>query len=193
MYGDLQRNVEDRPVRAVDIAEYILRQFPGLVDAMKLQKLLYYTQAWSLAWGRGPMFPEAIEAWENGPVVPEVSREHPHRFSVDTVHGDALRVAADPVRRATITDVLNFYGERSGQALSDLTHTELPWRLTREVAGVVDGDHCNAEIDRGLIERYYEALANNQHLDEDAERRLAQNRLNQQGPLRSQPLVPEPA
>ncbi len=36
---------------------------------MKLQKLVYYCQAWNVVWEREPLFPEAIEAWINGPVV----------------------------------------------------------------------------------------------------------------------------
>lgn len=43
-------------------------------DAMtnlRLQKMLYYAQGWSLARNGKPLFEEPIEAWHYGPVVPE--------------------------------------------------------------------------------------------------------------------------
>ena len=44
-----------------DVAACILKQ-KGPMTAMKLQKLLYYSQAWSLVWDEKPLFPERIEA-----------------------------------------------------------------------------------------------------------------------------------
>ncbi len=49
----------------LDVAEYILREM-GPVTAMKLQKLVYYSQAWSLVWDEEPIFEEEIQAWANG-------------------------------------------------------------------------------------------------------------------------------
>ena len=54
--------------RAKDVAAYILKKC-GNMSHMKLQKLMYYAQAWSLVWDEEPLFPERIEAWVNGPVV----------------------------------------------------------------------------------------------------------------------------
>lgn len=58
-------------VSAHDVAAYMLRKH-GPMSAMKLQKLVYYAQAWSLVWEDRPLFPERIEAWANGPVIPEL-------------------------------------------------------------------------------------------------------------------------
>ena len=54
---------------AHDVAAYILQK-KGEMTAMKLQKLVYYSQAWSVVWDERPLFHEKIEAWANGPVVP---------------------------------------------------------------------------------------------------------------------------
>ena len=43
---------------------------------MKLQKLVYYCQAWSLAWDDVPLFDEDFPAWANGPVCPELFDLH---------------------------------------------------------------------------------------------------------------------
>jgi len=51
-----------------DVAAYIISKI-RYVDAMRLQKLLYYSQAWSLVWDKRPLFAPKIEAWANGPVV----------------------------------------------------------------------------------------------------------------------------
>ena len=58
-------------VSAHDVAAYILRK-QGPLSAMKLQKLVYYAQAWSTVWDDQPLFSEAVEAWANGPVVREL-------------------------------------------------------------------------------------------------------------------------
>ena len=47
----------------LDVAAYILKK-QGPMTAMKLQKLVYYCQAWSLVWQSKPLFPNDIEAWQ---------------------------------------------------------------------------------------------------------------------------------
>jgi uncharacterized phage-associated protein len=76
-----------RQVSAKDVAAYILQRL-GPMTTMKLQKLLYYCQAWSLVWDEEPLFYEAIEAWANGPVVREVFEEHRNMFNIDRASGD---------------------------------------------------------------------------------------------------------
>jgi len=68
-------------VSAHDIAAYILRA-RGEMSPMKLQKLVYYSQAWSLVWDDAPLFSERIEAWANGPVVPALYQKHRGQFTL---------------------------------------------------------------------------------------------------------------
>ena len=58
-----------------DVAAYILRE-KGPLSAMNLQKLIYYSQAWSLVWDECPLFEEPIEAWVSGPVIPALYDLH---------------------------------------------------------------------------------------------------------------------
>jgi uncharacterized phage-associated protein len=51
----------------LDVAQYILQRSGGMTTG-KLQKLVYYSQAWSLVWDQRPLFNERIEAWANGPI-----------------------------------------------------------------------------------------------------------------------------
>ena len=48
-----------------DTAKYILEKC-GTMSTMKLQKLCYYSQAWSLVWDDAPLFDEDFEAWAMG-------------------------------------------------------------------------------------------------------------------------------
>lgn len=84
----------------LDIAAYILSKH-GPMAHMKLQRLVYYSQAWHLVWEDTPLFPERIEAWANGPVVPVLYEALKDEFFVDAqLLADRL---ADPEVQARIT------------------------------------------------------------------------------------------
>ena len=137
----------------VDVAEYILcRQ--GAVTAMKLQKLVYYAQAWALVWDDAPIFPERIEAWANGPVAPDLYQVHRGQFELQTVCGRPGNLS--DVQRETVDAVLRHYGDKTSQWLSDLTHSEEPWRLARE--GLPDGERGHREISHAAMAEYYSSL-----------------------------------
>jgi uncharacterized phage-associated protein len=113
---------------AREVAKYIIKSLP--VDNLKLQKLLYYSQAVHLVLNGGaPLFPEPIEAWDYGPVVPEV-------YHAYKLHGfDILPPIDEPVnldfKEIRVVDMaLNCFGELSGPALINQTHGEPPWRDT---------------------------------------------------------------
>ena len=61
----------NRMAKVKDVAQYILEK-QGDMTTIKLQKLVYYCQAWALVWTEAPLFEEKIEAWANGPVTPEL-------------------------------------------------------------------------------------------------------------------------
>lgn len=111
---------------ALDVAAYILARV-GPMTTMKLQKLIYYSQAWSIVWDDEQLFPEEIEAWKMGPVVRELYNAHRGSYRVDKIVGGAADKFTDK-QTETIDAVLVFYGDRSAQWLSDLTHLEDPWR-----------------------------------------------------------------
>jgi uncharacterized phage-associated protein len=138
---------------ASDVAEYILRKQSTLAS-MKLQKLVYYAQAWSLAWDEEPLFPDPIEAWANGPVVPALYSRHRGQFKVSTVNGCPIDLT--DAQRETIDIVLHFYGDKSSQWLSDLTHKEDPWIDARQ--GLALGQRGNQEITHAAMAEYYGSL-----------------------------------
>ena len=136
-----------------DVAAYILEK-AGPMTAWKLQKLVYYSQAWSLVWDQRPMFDERIEAWANGPVCPTLYNKHRGHFIVTDIAGDPS--ALDKDARNTVDAVLLFYGNKHPQWLSDLTHSEAPWRDAR--GDLPLGANCCNEITLDTMAAYYESI-----------------------------------
>ena len=137
-----------------DAAQYILAK-RGEMSAMKLQKLVFYAQAWHLAWTDNVLFSNKIEAWKDGPVCPDLYQLHAKIYRVSKLRkGDANALTDD--EKDTIDRVLAFYGDKSPQWLSDLTHMEDPWREARR--GVPDGARSTAEITPAAMTEYYSSL-----------------------------------
>jgi len=136
-----------------DVAAYILQQ-RSPITAMKLQKLVYYAQAWSLVWDEEPLFDETIHAWANGPVVWELYERHRGEFKLHRWDGNPDTLT--PAQKETINSVLKFYGQMSSQQLSDLTHREKPWQDAR--AGLEPGDRGNRRITLASMAEYYGSL-----------------------------------
>ena len=137
-----------------DVAAYILHK-QGPVTVMKLQKLVYYSQAWSLVWDEKLLFRNKIEAWANGPVVPALYRVHRGQFEVSRLpQGD--KKALTKQQRETVDAVLDCYGEKPSRWLSELAHTERPWVEARR--GLKPGERGRNEITHAAMAEYYEAL-----------------------------------
>jgi uncharacterized phage-associated protein len=137
-----------------DVAQYILDKL-GPMTAWKLQKLVYYSQAWSLVWDERPLFPERIEAWANGPVSPDLYAEHRGKFIVEAILS-GIPAEIDKDGQETIDGVLSYYGDKHPQWLSDLTHAEAPWKDAR--GDLPPGAPCQREITHEAMASYYESL-----------------------------------
>lgn len=137
-----------------DVAAYILARRSPLT-AMKLEKLVYYCQAWSLVWDEKPLFPEEIEAWANGPVVRELYEVHRGMFQVrDWPLGNPVNLTDG--QRDTVDRVLGFYGKMSSMDLSNLTHREKPWQEARK--GLGPDERGNNVISLASMDEYYSSL-----------------------------------
>lgn len=126
------------------------------MSTMKLQKLVYYTQAWSLVWDEKPLFNSRIEAWANGPIIPDLYNQHRGLFTatIDTFPEDSEKLTED--EKETIDVVLGAYGHLNGQQLSDLSHSERPWREARK--GVEDGASSTNEVSKEVMQEFYSAM-----------------------------------
>lgn len=125
------------------------------MTAMKLQKLVYYSQAWHTVWADEELFANKIEAWKDGPVCPDLWKNHATAFRITKLdRGDPEKLTKR--EKKTIKQVLDFYGKRSAQWLSDLSHEEDPWLDARR--GVRDGAPSKNEITARAMQEYYSSL-----------------------------------
>jgi uncharacterized phage-associated protein len=96
---------------------------------LRLQKLLYYAQAWSLVLRKSELFPEEIEAWCWGPVLPEVYRALPNDQGASpilpTMFADAPELPQEDAE--LVRSVWEAYDQYSARQLSRMTHMETPW------------------------------------------------------------------
>ena len=139
-----------------DVAKYILES-KGSLSTWKLQKLCYYAQAWAIAWTAVPLFDKDFQAWSNGPVCPDLFKEHRGKFSVsaaDFENGSSGNLNDD--ERDTINIVLRDYGDMQPYALRELSHSEMPWRLAR--GEYPDGARCQTVITKESMGDYYGSL-----------------------------------
>ena len=83
-------------VTAMQVAQHFLalqdEDAGDLISNLKLQKLLYYAQGIHLALNGQPLYPERIEAWQHGPVVPEIY----HAFKEYRARPDSCREREAP-------------------------------------------------------------------------------------------------
>jgi len=138
-----------------DVAAFILSQL-GPIPVMKLHKLAYYCQAWSLVWDEEPLFKERIEAWANGPVVKELYEIHKGKFKLALADLPGNPDVLNDEQRETVLVVLKDYGDKPSQWLSDLTHLEAPWREARK--GVDPRERGDKEITWAALAEYYGGL-----------------------------------
>jgi uncharacterized phage-associated protein len=145
-------------VSVFDVAARILAK-TGKITTMKLQKLCYYSQGYSLAWDGVPLFREPIQAWANGPVVFDLWKQHRRQFNIDLDDiPDGNPDALSPDQAETVDAVLAAYGHLSGHELSVKTHTEPPWVDARARAGADAGMKCAEEISLDDMQIFFDTL-----------------------------------
>lgn len=140
---------------ACDIAQYILEKH-GEMSAIKLQKLVYYCQAWTLAWDGRPLFEDEIQAWANGPVVPSLYEKHRRQLIVKPEQniGDASQLTAADIENVSI--VMDEYIDKAPFWLVELTHLEQPWKDAR--GDCPPGHICTNVIHHADMAEYYSGL-----------------------------------
>ena len=137
-----------------DVASYILKK-TGDISTFLLQKLLYYSQAWSLAWYNKPLFRQQFEAWINGPVNPQIFHHFQGRFvAPKNWIKSSHQLSKD--EKHLIDNVIEVYGSEDPEWVSSLTHSEDPWKNARK--GLKPTDRCTNTIKQSDIKEYYKQL-----------------------------------
>ncbi|MDF1620944.1 Panacea domain-containing protein, partial [Pseudothioclava nitratireducens] len=122
------------------------------LSIMSLLKLTYISHGWHLEMQGAPLFGNRIEAWQYGPVIPEVYRDfRPQGVTVTAPTSTVPACAFDGNDEALLEEVWRIYGTMPAFQLSDLTHVHGgPWHIARETGG------NHAQIPDELIKQHYE-------------------------------------
>lgn len=131
---------------ANDVATMIEHLLPSVGPA-GLQKLTYYSQAWSLAWTGRKLFDDKIEAWPQGPVVRATWKDR------DTGRHSGSAAALTQDQQSVVATVVEHYRKWAGSELIQMTHREQPWLEARD--GLPAGAYSNAEVNTSTMRRYY--------------------------------------
>lgn len=131
------------------------------LNQMKLQKLLYYSDAWYIAFFKKPLFEEKFQAWIHGPISPQVydrfanSKDLYSMVTKEDVSGSfSFENIPKPVK-THIRNTLKVYHKFSGSELEEMSHQEGPWIKAREGYGPTQS--CKVELDKEFTGKYYAA------------------------------------
>lgn len=129
------------------------------LNFLKLQKLVYYAQAWHLAIHRQPLFQGRFQAWIHGPVNRELFDRFKGRKQLysamelgDVRSGFDLGQISNEKARF-LDSILETYAGLTGSQLEEMTHNEDPWIQARK--GYRPSERCEVELSEELMGRFY--------------------------------------
>ncbi len=165
--------METTQISINEFSNYLVNLFSSKGDFLtnkKLQKLLYYIQAWHLVHFEGKNIytkNSTPQAWRHGPVYTEVYKNYKkHGFNGieptdNSFKGVATQLASfelAPEQNDYLTAAINYYGKKNAFELEMLSHNEAPWLQARK--GLDDFDRGNVYISLPLMQEYYSNLLN---------------------------------
>lgn len=132
-----------------------------LLTPLQLMKLVYISHGWTLAILGRPLVTNTIEAWQYGPVIPDLYQQTKKYGSGSVIEEipppfwAKSETPLDNAEKQIIQQVYDVYGSETGIQLSAMTHKSgTPWDLTW-----ASGRQRNAEISNDLIAEHYRKLS----------------------------------
>lgn len=126
------------------------------VTNKKLQKLLYYAQAWHLVFEGEALFKDKIEAWIHGPTVGIIYDQF-KSFGFNAIKKEINTDSFKKIPEATkkvLDEVWKIYGKYDGNFLELLTHNEKPWQEAR--GNLEISESSGNEISLKTMKEFYE-------------------------------------
>ena len=128
--------------KIINVAQYIFNEYKRvteeIIDEMKLQKLLYFSQRETFAILNQPLFNEVFEGWKYGPV----SREVRTVFTEDGINAQTEDIKSES--KYIINNIIQEYGALASWKLSALTHKETSQLNSRK--GLKKEENGNVKI-----------------------------------------------
>ena len=152
---------------ALDVAKYFLFiafQNGDTITNLKMQKLLYYAQAWYMVNNNGKLlFRDEIQAWKYGPVVPAVYQFFKEYNSYPIHHSvTESDIAIVPQHERDFLDEFAVeYFSMSATELVSMTHNEAPWKTAYSKGN-------NAVINTTEMYNFYRTMLNESEQKETA-------------------------
>ncbi|PSB68506.1 hypothetical protein C7B61_00490 [filamentous cyanobacterium CCP1] len=141
-----------------DIANYFIwlaNETGSFISTLKLQKLVYYAQAWHLALYGNPLFEEDFQAWVHGPVVPALYQKY-KSFGWQPILEETVPKLSENIFEF-LDEVAEEYFACDAYELEQMTHAEAPWNWAR---GDLPLDApSDAVIKKEWMKEYYGARA----------------------------------
>ena len=116
---------------AFDISSYIIEysnEKQYIISGLKLQKLLYFVQAYFLIQKKEPCFREKLIAWNFGPVVVEVYEKYKEYGSLDIPKDRAGAYYVDEADKELIKYVVDAFAYFPATTLTDTAIEQLPYQ-----------------------------------------------------------------
>lgn len=152
--------------KLVEFSEFLISYFYQLdnpISQLKLQKILYYIQAWNLVHFDDDLWDEAPQAWVNGPVyrtIYDKYKSNGHGIISPEDNEDFTQKVASLNLSSEQLDlldaVLHRYGKMSPLQLVYKTHAELPWNEARE--GLEPFEISSKDISYESIKSFYRSM-----------------------------------
>lgn len=153
---------ESQSYTAMQIAEWFIAwsefesESSGITN-LKLQKLLYFAQGHFLAKFDRPLFSDAIQAWEHGPVVPSVYHAFKSFKAKPIVWDDEVDFEDFDDRTNTfLASVWHTFGGFDGWKLREISHKSQPW------IAAFSAEIPNSEIKKRDMQLAFKALYSDQ-------------------------------
>lgn len=152
-----------------ETTDYIIERLHSMgtpLNVLKLHKLLYYVQAWHLAFYKTQLMPNVrFQAWVHGPVSRETYDrfvDSKHMYSPLTTDDIQTGFSSDGMpehAKAHINSILDLYAPYTGDQLEHFTHQEEPWIMAR--AGLASNQRSEALIDEAIMQSHYASRLSN--------------------------------
>ena len=138
---------------ALDIARYIVdicAEKKHAISNLKIQKILYFIQAEFLVERKKACFTDKIEAWDFGPVIPEVYRYY-KAYGGGNIPRENItaQIKIKEVDKQLIDMVVEACNDYSAVQLVNITHKQKPWIQAYK-------KHQNNEITNNSIQKFFE-------------------------------------
>jgi uncharacterized phage-associated protein len=146
-------------VNPKDVSDFLLvesRERGDVLTNLKLQKLIYYAQAWFLALRDKPLFQEDLQAWVHGPVLPTQYFRFRDRKWLPIVDDSIVRPGIPAEVYGHLIEIVDVFGSETAVALELMTHRELPWVEAR--AGLAPDAPSTAIINKETMKAFYKSM-----------------------------------